>query len=540
MSQFFHVNNWLLIWVTTILIKSIHELGHGLTCKHFGGEVHEVGVMFLVFTPYFFVNVSDSWVLPQRNKRILISAAGIYVELVLAAFATFLWAVVQPGPAQQILYNIMVIASVSTIIFNANPLMRFDGYYIMTDLIEVPNLSTKSRAFVGSQVKRLLFGRNYQDQSMARLPLPKRRFGLFYFYAIASYIYGYFVIYKLTRYMAPHLAPLGLEKLATYFSASAIIAWLVMPFFGFMKSLQLTRDDWKPHGRLNRLSIYGGVALLVFTLLCFFPREVVINRSVAIELAEPETVRPEVDGIVREIYVKEGEQIPPGTPLAKLENRQLEQDLLSAREKLHMTELNVQQAMAHDRPTELRELDPIKAQWQKKVEDAQKNVDRLTLRTKSGGTVLTRELGLKLNKGARLNEIFCEIAQLDSMRIKVPLTEQQVHYVKKDQEVLLKSVAYPDTIIKGRIAGNPVTMIGADMPPAFSSKRTGDVPTAFDRQGHEVPLERTFEAEIEVDNRAGLLRQGMTGRAKIFAGRHLWGKLVLQSLLDLVSLDYRF
>lgn len=540
MSQFFHINNWLLIWVTTITIKSIHELGHGLTCKHYGGEVHEVGVMLLVFTPYFFVNVSDSWVMPDRHKRILISAAGIYVELVLAAFATFLWAIVQPGPAQQILYNIMVIASVSTIVFNANPLMRFDGYYIMTDWIEVPNLSTKSRAFVGSQVKRLLFGRNYQDQSMARLPLPKKRFGLFYFYAVASYIYGYFVIYKLTRYMAPHLAPFGLEKLATYFSVSAVLAWLIMPFLGFMKGLQLTKEDWKPHGRLRRLALFGGIALGIFAVLCLFPREVVIKRAVAIVLADPETVRPEVEGITKEIYVKEGDLVVPGAAVARLNNRDIEQELVVSRAKLHMAEMQMQQALAHDRPAELRALEPIKAQWLQKTADAEKNVERLTLRTKGGGTVLTRDLSLKLGKGLRLNDVFCELARLDSMRIKIPLTEQQVRYVRKGQEVLLKSFAYPGKIVRGKIAENPVTMIGAEMPAAFSSKRTGDVPTAMDRAGHEVPLERTFEAEIEVDNREGLLRQGMTGRAKVFAGRHLWGKLVLQSLLDLVSLDYRF
>ena len=159
MRNFFSFNNLALIWITTIIIKSIHELGHGLTCKHFGGEVHEVGVMLLVFTPYFFVNVSDSWVMPERRHRILISAAGIYVELVLAAFATFLWAVVQPGAFQDFLFNVMVIASFSTLVFNANPLMRFDGYYIMTDLIEVPNLQGKSRALVGHQFKTLLFGR---------------------------------------------------------------------------------------------------------------------------------------------------------------------------------------------------------------------------------------------------------------------------------------------------------------------------------------------------------------------------------------------
>jgi hypothetical protein len=113
--------------------------------------------------------------------------------------------------------------------------------------------------------------------------------------------------------------------------------------------------------------------------------------------------------------------------------------------------------------------------------------------------------------------------------------------VKKGQPVEIKSYAYPGKVVKGVIAEDPVTQpLGKDMPPAFSSKRNGDVPVAMDREGHEVPLERTFQAEIIVDNKEGLLRQGMTGRAQIFTGKRLFGKLVLQSLLDLVSLDYRF
>ena len=119
------------------------------------------------------------------------------------------------------------------------------------------------------------------------------------------------------------------------------------------------------------------------------------------------------------------------------------------------------------------------------------------------------------------------------------MNEKQVRWVHKGQPVEIKSYAYPGRTLTGTIAADPVILVGQDMPAAFSARRHGDVPTAFDRQGKEVPLERTFEAEIEVDNHEGLLRPGMTGRAKINAGRHLWGQLVLQSLLDLVSLDYR-
>jgi putative peptide zinc metalloprotease protein len=540
MSRFFSLNNIALIWVTTIIIKSIHELGHGLTCKHFGGEVHEVGVMMLVFTPYFFVNVSDTWVMPDRHKRILISAAGIFVELVLASLATFLWAIVQPGPLQQILWNIMVIASISTLIFNANPLMRFDGYYIMTDWIEVPNLCNKSRSFIAYQVKRLIFGRDYEDASMARLPLPRRRFGLFYFYAVASYLYGYFVIYKLARYMGPHLAPFGLQKLATWFSAMALTSWVVMPFWSFMKSLQLTRADWAPGGRLRRLGLAGGSALAIFIVSCFLPHQLIIKRNVAVELASPETVRPDIEGFVEKIYVKEGDKVAPGQALAQLSNRDAEQDLVQAKAQLAVAQANIQRVLAADQPGELREAQAEAERMEKRCADSQQNVDHLTLRSKQGGTVLTHDLPLELYRRLHLNEVFCEIAPLDSMRIVVPLNEKQVRWVHEGQSVELKSYAYPGTTLHGVIAADPVILIGEDMPAAFSARRHGDVPTAFDRTGKEIPLERTFEAEIQVDNHDGLLRQGMTGRAKINAGRYPWGRLVLQSFLDLVSLDYRF
>ena len=540
MSRFFSLNNIALIWITTILIKSIHELGHGLTCKHFGGEVHEVGVMFLVFTPYFFVNVSDSWVMPDRNKRILISAAGIYVELVLASLATFAWALVQPGPLQQILWNIMVIASISTLIFNANPLMRFDGYYIMTDWIEVPNLSTKSRAFIGYQVKRLIFGSEYQDASMARLPLPKRRFGLFYFYAVASYLYGYFVIYKLARYMAPHLAPFGLQKFATWFSASALTAWVVMPFWSFMKSLQLTRSDWAPGGRLRRLGIVGGGALAIFAICCFIPVQLVIKRNVAVELASPEEIRPDLEGFIQKIYVREGDKVPPGGAVALLSNRDVAQDLVQAEAEVAVAKANIERALAADDPGELREAQAIEGRMEKRLADARQNVAHLTLRSVTGGTVLTHDLNLQLYKRLHLNEVFCEVAPLDSMRIVVPLNEKQVRWVHQGQSAEIKAYAYPGTALRGVIAADPEILIGEDMPPAFSARRHGDVPTAFDRNGKEIPLERTFEAEIQVDNHEGLLREGMTGRVRIYAGRYPWGRLVLQSFLDLVSLDYRF
>ena len=540
LGNLFSFHNVVLMWATTFVIKSIHELGHGLTCKHFGGEVHEVGVMSLVFTPYFFVNVSDCWVMPNRMHRILVSAAGIYVELIFAAFATFFWAVVQPGWMKDFLFNIIFIASVSTIIFNANPLMRFDGYYIMTDLIEVPNLQGKSRALIQHQITKLLFGPSAKEGALSRLPLPKKRFWLFYTYAVLSWIYGYYVIYKLALFMAPHLQPFGLEGLANWFSALALTSWVVMPLIAFFKSLELKREDWKPLGRLRRLMLICAVAVGIFGAACFVPVELTIKRAGAVQLAEPDEVRTEVPGFIEEVFVKEGDKVTPGQAVARLRNRDAAQVLVSAEGRARMAEAEVQRAVGLDKPAELKGAQSVRAAIDARLKDARRDVENLTLRAKIGGTVLTRDLEKKIGLPLKTNEVLCEIASLDPMRIKVALSEKQVRYVKKGQRVEMKTEAYPGKTIRGTIADEPIMFFAGELPKAFSAHRLGDVPTYIDAHGREIAIERTFEAVVEVDNREGLLRPGMTGRGKIYAGKRPWGQLVLQSLLDLVSLDYRF
>lgn len=497
--------------------------------------------MFLVFTPYFFVNVSDSWVMPERRHRILISAAGIYVELVFAAFATFLWAVVQPGAFQDFLFNVMVIASFSTIVFNANPLMRFDGYYIMTDLIEVPNLQAKSRALVQHQFKGLLFGRSGEDPALARMPLPKKRFALFYTYAVLSWLYGYYVIYKLTWFMSDQLeAKWGLREVGRYLSFSALLAWVVMPLWGFFKGLNLKAADMKSGGRLQRVKWVGGIMLAAFVLLCFTPWEMKIRRSGAVELADPDEIRSEVPGFISEIYVKEGDQVKEGQPLARLENRDLQQLAVNIEQRLAMTKANMQRELGLDRPALYKQYQSQAADYEGRLAQAHKDLASLVLKSHINGTVLTRELDRKAGHLLKSGELFCEIGSLDPMRIKIALSEKQVRYVEPGQKVELRADAYPWRTIYGTIVEVHPMMVAKDLPPALSARRSGDVPTGINAQGQEVPLQRTFEARIDVQNEGGLLRPGMTGHGMIHARKELWGRLLFQSILDLVSLDFRF
>jgi putative peptide zinc metalloprotease protein len=539
-ANLFQWENLVLMWFTTIAVKSVHELGHGLTCKHFGGEVHEVGFMSMVFTPYFFVNVSDSWTMPNRNHRILVSAAGIYVELVFASLATFLWALVQPGWLQNFLFNIIVITSISTLIFNANPLMRFDGYYILTDLIEVPNLQGKARALVQQKVTRLLFGHSAKDEAMSRLPLPRRRLALFYSYAILSWLYGYWVIYKLIVFMEPHLEPLGLEGMSHWFSALALTSWVLLPILSFFKSMQIKREDCMPGGRLRRPVLFCAAGAALLAVACLLPVQLQIRRSGAVELAEPEQIRPEVGGFVAEIYVQEGDPLAPGQPIARLENRDVTQNLANSEARLRIAEASVQRALGTDKPAEQKQAENLRTAAQGKFTEATRDCEQLVLRAKNSGSVLTSNLQKKLGQLIRGSDVFCEIAPLNPMRIKVALNEKQVRHVQEGQQVTLKANAYPSRTFIGHVASKPIMFFGESIPPAFSARRSGDVPVFVDSKGRDIPLERTFEAVVVVDNREGLLRPGMTVRGKISAGRHLWGQLLLESIRDSINLDFRF
>jgi len=265
-----------------------------------------------------------------------------------------------------------------------------------------------------------------------------------------------------------------------------------------------------------------------------------IDRSGIVELANPEEVRPEVSGFVEQILIESGENVKPGLPIAKLSNREVQFQRVTAEMHLHMAAANVQRALGEGKPAELKESQNMEAAYQAKFDEADRDVRHLTLTAHIAGVVLTRDLDKLKGRLIKSGELFCEIGSLDPLHIKVPLNEKEVRYVQKGQAVALRSAAFPGQEFHGVIADKPVMFFGGQIPPGFSKNRGGDVMTYVDQRGREVPLERTFEALVEIDNKAGLLRPGMKIQAKIYAGTRPWGRLVLQSALDLLSLDFRF
>ncbi len=180
-------------WLVLILAatKIVHELAHGVACRRFGGDCHEMGVMLLVFTPCLYCNVSDAWMIPSRWQRIMISAAGMYVELTLASICTFLWWFSQPGLFNALCLNTVLVCSVGTLLFNGNPLLRYDGYFILSDLVEVPNLAAQSTAAARRLLGHWCLG--WQPAADGE-PVPARRQELLALYAVASTAYRWLVV----------------------------------------------------------------------------------------------------------------------------------------------------------------------------------------------------------------------------------------------------------------------------------------------------------------------------------------------------------
>jgi putative peptide zinc metalloprotease protein len=146
--------NLVLLWFVYPAVKALHELGHGYAAKYAGG----IGIMFLVLMPVPYVDVSSAWGFRDKHKRMLVGAAGIAVELFLGALALFVWLNVESGSAHVIAYNVMLISGISTLLFNGNPLLRFDGYYVLADAIEIPNLGNRSNKYLGYLIQRYLYG----------------------------------------------------------------------------------------------------------------------------------------------------------------------------------------------------------------------------------------------------------------------------------------------------------------------------------------------------------------------------------------------
>src|SRR5262245_36396813 len=275
--EFFSFGTVVNLWVALGIVKVIHEFGHGLSCKAFGGEVHEMGALFLCLSPCLYCNVSDAWTLPSKWHRIIISFAGIYVELVIAAIATFVW---WNTPSQPFINNLslslMIVCSVSTVIFNGNPLMRFDGYYVLADWLEIPNLRDRCNKYLKNLALEHCLGVEVQREQYMEMG---RRI-LFVTYAVGSWIYRWVVTFSILYFLSMFLKPYKLGAVSGLLACAAVGSMVGWPAYRLFDNLRKRGrfPDMKPER--VRVSFAIGAALIL--LFLFLPLPVSRVRDSAV------------------------------------------------------------------------------------------------------------------------------------------------------------------------------------------------------------------------------------------------------------------
>lgn len=367
--------NWFFLWVTFVLIKFIHECGHAFVCRRFGGEVHEMGIMFLVFIPTPYVDASSAWAFASRWQRMFVGGAGMVFELFVASIMAFVWANTNEMSLwNQLAFNAMLIASVTTIIFNANPLLRYDGYYMLSDWLEIPNLQQRSTEYALGLIKRHIFGVKLQQP----LPPPAQRAWMLT-YAIFSSIYRIFVGIAIILFVAFKVPVLGVLM-----AIGGVITWLVMPVVKLGRYLMLEPELHRKRGRAIAFSSAMAAAILVLIGLVRFP---VHFRTEGI--AEPlrqERLFAMTSGFVSRIPAKDGQMVRKGDAILVCRNDELDAQISQLEHILKALEIRRQSNVSDPAQRQIDEMEI--AANRKKLADAKRRQDDLTIRAPMDGRLV--------------------------------------------------------------------------------------------------------------------------------------------------------
>jgi putative peptide zinc metalloprotease protein len=344
-QDFFAAKNWIWLALVMAITKVFHEFGHGLACKKFGGQCHEMGVMLLVLTPCLYVNVSDSWLLPSKWKRAFIAAAGMYVELVLSSIAVFVWWFSQPGMINQLALNVIFISSVSTVLFNGNPLLRYDGYYILSDLLEIPNLRSKATSILQRTCGQWLLGIEARPDPF----LPARKRWLFALYSVAAASYRWFITFSIFWFVYTLLEPYGFKIVGQFIALTALYGLLGMPLIQLYKFFSVP-------GRFGtvkpvRVGISAAVLFCLLGAILLVPIPHHVYCSLYVQPAGAANIFVDVPGKLEQIYSRPNQEVVEGQPILILSSRKLMVQLASMQTQLDLAEThkdNVAQAMSFD------------------------------------------------------------------------------------------------------------------------------------------------------------------------------------------------
>ena len=411
--------NLFLLWLIYPLLKVVHELGHGLFTKAWGGDVHEFGVIFMLGTPLPYVDASAATAFKTKRKRMLVSAAGMAVELFLAALALLIWINLEAGILKDILYNVILIGSVSTLFFNGNPLMRYDGYHLLTDAIDQPNLASRANQQISYLIRRYAYGLQGLYPPAANL----RQASALTIYSIAALIYRLFILVSIILLAAHYFPKLGLV-LALWLIGFQILLPTIKYSLFLLKSPAL-----KAVRKRSMIVVCSSIATLML-FFTFIPMPNTTSTEGVIWLPDNARIKAEASGEITELFIKDGEHVIEGQAVLQLSNPTLIASLTTKQASLREYEARLQEAWGDDRSKAqllAQDADAIRAE----INTLQERVAHLTLRSSTAGRLrITKHYQLEgsfLTQG----ESVALVETQEPLRVRAALTQEEIGLVKR-------------------------------------------------------------------------------------------------------------
>lgn len=404
--------NLVYLYLGIVFLAVLHEFGHAYACRKFGGEVHTMGIMLLVFTPLPYLDASASWSFRRRWQRIMVASSGMIFELFFAAIAALIWAATGPGFVNSIAYNMMFAASVSTLLFNANPLLRFDGYYILADTLNIPNLYGRGQNHLKFLAQRFLFGMRQAQ------PVADNRREAFWLttYGISSFCYRIFVFAAIVFFVGQQFLVFGL--LLAFF---CVVAWVFVPT-GKLIHFLLT-DPKLDRTRWRAISSTACLIVLPLAALNWIPFSHGFSSPGVVEAREYRLISPEVDGHLVAFLREPGTRVAEGDPLLRLENPELAMDLRRARGRLQEVSHRRQVSLL-DGSIQLAAMDSLIQTVRDEISQLERRKEQLTLRAPVAGVWVAPDLEERLGQWFSRGQPVGMLLDKEAFRFSAVISQQ--------------------------------------------------------------------------------------------------------------------
>ena len=489
------------------IVKALHELGHALAVRAWGGEVHDTGVMLLVFMPVPYVDATAANAFEDKWARIAVAGAGIAVELGLAALGAFVWLAVEPGVVRNVALDLMIIGGVSTLLFNGNPLLRFDGYYVLADLIEIPNLASRSAAYYGYLIRRYLLGQTDTPSPVGAVG--ERRW--FVAYGAAAFAYKAFILVTILLFVLKVSLVLGIVL-----GAWAVIGQVVVPTWQRLR--RLARDTAAAGQRLRAVAVAAGIVLAAVALVSVpVPQRSLVEGVVW--LPEQAQARAGTDCFVDALLADHGAQVAIGTPLVQCRDPLIQARLALAEARLAELEFKRLGERQAARAKALMADDAI-AVVREEVRVMRERVDRLVVRSPAAGTLVVpadRDLpGRHLSQGDLVAYVLAD----DGIDVRVAVSQADIGLVRSRIDAAEVRLAHrPADVFEASVVrelpGATRTLPSA----ALGTAGGGNFAVSPDDADGRTAVHPVFQLQLRLARASGIELAGVRAHVRLDHGR---------------------